>query len=191
MGWHKVMEELEVKVEGILDGTYRPIDGIPFLRVQYPPQEEREALHQLKLFSQRLKQKGWQTEFLSLTRIFKETIVDLLGHPSEDLLSRLKEFENKEKEEILRRLSEVLSETFPNKLAEHLHSLTRDSVAFLVRTGALYPFLRPSTLLSHLEGQVSCIIVLAYPGIIPGELLNAPPSDPHGSYYRGEIIYWQ
>ncbi|MBC7335931.1 MAG: hypothetical protein H5U01_06630, partial [Clostridia bacterium] len=55
MGWHEVMGELEEKLVGTLRGTYRPLDNVPFFRVQYPPVEEREALRQFRMLTERLR----------------------------------------------------------------------------------------------------------------------------------------
>jgi len=87
--------------------------------------------------------------------------------------------------------SPALSKSLSERLVGRLHPLPQQSVIALLRTGALYPFLRPSVLLSHLENQVRCVIVLAYPATSVGELLGAPPSGGHGGYYRGEVIVWQ
>jgi len=192
MGWHELMEELERKVIGTLEGIYRPQDGIPFFRLQYPPKEEREAIRQLHLFAERLKQRGWQAECLSLTEVLKGTLSDLLNCTEDELFSRLRDFEQGgERDELRERLSEALSKSLPERLVGRLHPLPQQSVVVLLRTGALYPFLRPSVLLSHLENQVRCVIVLAYPATSVGELLDAPPSGSHGGYYRGEVVVWQ
>ncbi|MFA0782355.1 hypothetical protein, partial [Fervidibacter sacchari] len=77
MPWAEVIEELESKLVGTLKGTFTPMDGVPFFRVMYPPGEEREALRQFRLLSERLKQQGWQVECISLTRVLQETLASL------------------------------------------------------------------------------------------------------------------
>jgi len=192
MGWHELMGELERKVIGTLEGTYRPRDGIPFFRLQYPPKDEREAIRQLHLFAERLKRRGWQVECLYLTEVLKETLSDLLNCTEDELFSRLRDIEQGgEREELQERLSEALSKSLTERLTTRLESFPRERVVVLLRTGSLYPFLRPSVLLSHMESQVRCVVVLAYPATSLGELLDARPSGGHGGYYRGEIVGWQ
>lgn len=192
MGWHEVMEELEWKLKGTLRGEYRPRDGIPFFRVQYPPQEERKALSEFHLLSERLKQDGWQAESLSLTEVLQETLADMLNCPLDALRERLRELElGRDRKELQITLSEHLPERISERLVEKLKPLHQNSIVILLRTGALYPFVRPSALLARLENEVNCIIVLAYPSTTLGELLDTVPTSLHGGYYRGEVIYWR
>jgi len=192
MGWTDVMRELEDKVVGTLNGTYRPLDGIPFFRVQYPPQEEREALRQLHLLAERLRQKGWPIREISLTEVLREALTALLGASPEALFEELKSLEReRDRRELLRMLSEHLPDALASALIERLRALPKGSGAVLLRTGALHPFLRPSTLLARLEGEVSCAVVLAYPASRVGSFLDMSPVDSRGGYYRGEIIHWR
>jgi hypothetical protein len=192
MGWHEVMKELEAKLEGTLSGTYRPLDNVPFFRVQYPPAEEREAIRQFHQFAERLKQRGWKVECVSLTEVYQQAMARLLGCPLSELTDRLKTLEKeRERSELQRQLSEHLPGELANVLKERLREMPRGSAAILLRMGSLYPFVRPSSLASKLEGQVDCAIVLPYPGTNLGALLDAPPADHHGGYYRGEVIAWK
>jgi len=192
MGWHEVIGELEKKLKGTLHGEYRPLDGIPFFRVQYPPKEEREALTQFHLLAERLKQEGCHAKCLSLTEILRETLADMLNCSLNDLHERLKELEReRERKELQTMLSEHLPERLSERLVEKLEAFPQNSVVFLLRTGAFYPFVRPSALLSRLEGRTSCIIVLAYPSTTLGELLETTPASLHSGYYRGETIQWR
>jgi len=192
MGWHEVMEELEWKLGGILRGEYRPRDGIPFFRVQYPPQEERKALSEFHLLSERLKQHSWQVGCLSLTDVLRETLADMLNCPLDALHERLRKLEQeRDREELQMALWGHLPERVAEKLVEKLTPFPQNSIVILLRTGALYPFVRPSALLARLENRVNCIIVLAYPSTTVGELLDTVPTSLHGGYYRGEVIYWR
>ncbi|MCD6506892.1 DUF1788 domain-containing protein [Candidatus Poribacteria bacterium] len=189
MGWHEVIGELEGKLEGTLKGTYRPLDGIPFFRVQYPPSEEREALRQFRLLAERLFKRGWRSECVSLTDMFREALLDLLGCPPSQLSERLKLLEREQdRSELQERLSEYLPYEIVKAIQGFLSGSSSQDVVVLLRMGALYPFLRPSSLLSMMEGQISCVVVLPYPGTTLGAMLDAPPADPHGGYYRGEVI---
>lgn len=192
MGWTEVMEELENKLEGTRNGRYRPLDGIPFFRIQYPPQEEREALRQLALLAERLRQRDWQVLTLSLTEALQEALGSLLNCPPEELPARLQALEReRERAELQESLARYLPDELARVLTERLRDMPAGSVAILTRTGALYPFLRSSVLLSRLEGQLACMLVLGYPGTDLGEMLDARPAGPFNGYYRGETISWR
>lgn len=194
MGWTEVIEELETKVVGTLEGKFLPMDGVPFFRVQYPPNQEREALRQFHLLEERIKQKGWQTVWISMNDVLKQALASLIGCDLSDLKDRLKGLERERGHKELR---ELLSENLPKELTKAIiGSLEQQrgqerGVAFLVRTGSIFPFLRPSTLLAQLEGKTRWVIVFAYPGTNLGAFLDTQPFNSHGGYYRGEIIYWR
>lgn len=190
MGWTEVMEELESKLEGTRKGTYRPLDGIPFFRVQYPPQEEREALKEFALLGERLRHRGWLVKILSLTEVFEEALSSLLNCPPEKLPDRLKNLEQ-ERGELQQQLAQYLPNELVRVLAERLREMPANGVAILIRMGALYPFLRSSVLLSRLEGRVTCMLVLGCPEIEQGGMLNASAASYLKGYYRGEIIAWK
>jgi len=192
MGWFEVMRKLEDKVTATLRGHYHPLDGVPFFRVQYPPQQEHKALLEFHSFAQRLRQAGWCVESISLTEVLRETLVEMLNCPPKKLRERLEELETeRERHELQTMLSEHLPERLVERLLEKLRVLTQTHVIILLRTGALYPFVRPSALLSRLEGKTSCIVILAYPGTTLGALLETSPTSLHSGYYRGETIYWE
>ena len=194
MPWAEVISELESKLLGTLKGTFKPMDGVPFFRVMYPPREEREALRQFKLLADRLNQQGWQAVQISLTEAMKEAIASLLGCGVDELSERLKEVErSRDRNELKNKLAEHLPPEMAKVVIAHIdpHGLSEKGVAFLVRTGAIYPFMRPSHLLAHLEGKVKWVIVIAYPGTSVGAFLDSEPASLYGGYYRGEIIQWR
>lgn len=192
MGWTEVMEELEARLEGTRAGSYRPLDGVPFFRIQYPPQEEREALRQLALLAERLRHRGWEVRTLSLTEALQEALGSLLNCSPEELPAHLQALEQeRDRAELQRLLAQYLPDELVRVLKERLGDLPAGGVAILTRTGALYPFVRSSVLLSRLEGRVSCMLVLGYPGTELGEMLDARPSGPFNGYYRGETISWR
>lgn len=191
MGWPELMLELETKLKGVLMGTYRPLDNVAFFRVQYPPAEEREALRQFRLLAGRLRQEGWEAASFSLLDLLRQGLVSLLNCPPPALKDRLLALEQDyRRAELKERLSEHLPGEIIKALTERLQGMARESVAILLRMGALYPFMRPSSLLARLEGQIACTVVLPYPGTTLGALLDSAPADTRGGYYRGEIIPW-
>ncbi|MCL5265970.1 MAG: DUF1788 domain-containing protein [Chloroflexi bacterium] len=192
MGWTESVQALEQKVEGMLRGTYRPQDGIPFFRVQYPPAQEREALAKLHLFADRLSQRGWPTEIVSLTEILEKALCDLLGVPPSGLSARLQEWEQSlDRPELLDMLKDSLPDAVVGVLVDRLKEVPKESVVVLVRLGALVPFVRSSTFESKLESKVQCVIVLPYPGTTLGAVLDVAAASAQGGYYRGETIPWQ
>lgn len=192
MAWPETIQALEVKVERTLKGTYRPMDNVPFFRVQYPPDEEREALRQFRLLAQRIEQKGWHSSTVLLTEILASALSRLLDVPPSDLGTRLRGLEKEnDRGELQGRLAEHLLDEVARALIERLGGMPKESLTVLLRLGALSPFIRSSSLESRLEGQVACVVILPYPGSTLGALLDSTPANPYGGYYRGELIAWQ
>lgn len=192
MGWPEVIQELEEKIVNTLRGTYRPLDNVPFFRVQYPPVEEREALRQFRLLVERLRHQQFRAACVSLVDALKQALGALLNCRVDELESQLLELEREqERSELQSRLSEHLLAEMVKTLAASLKDMPRNGVVVLLRMGSLYPFLRPSSLLSSLEGHINCAVVLPYPGTTLGALLDAPPGDFRGGYYRGDVIPWR
>lgn len=192
MGWPEMMQDLQERLEGTLRGTYRPLDNVPFFRVQYPPVEEREALRQFRLLADRLRHQQFGVSCVSLLESFKQALTALMNCSTDELERQLVELEKgQDRCKLQYRLSEHLPAELAKAVAAKLRGMPRHSVAILLRMGSLYPFVRPSSLLSILEGCVDCALVLPYPGTTLGALLDAPPADPRGGYYRGEVIPWR
>ena len=192
MAWSGVMRELEEKLVNTLEGRYRPRDGVPFFRVQYPPAQEREAVRQFRLLQERLTHQGRRVDLIRLTEILWDALAELVGCNRDDLLDRLVHLEaQNNRSELQHLLATYLPQWCANVLAVRLGHADGGSVALLVRPGVLYPFVRPSTLLSLLESRVSCPVVLAYPTHTIGAFLDASPAGGQGGYYRGEIIGWR
>jgi hypothetical protein len=192
MGWFEVIQELESKVLGTLAGTYRPLDNYRLFRLQYPPREEREAIRQFNELKDRLTSQGWPTQILSLHEVFQDALVNLIGCDEKDLQAELINFETtRDRVELQTQLSEHLPDELGRFIFQKLSGSSDREIAILLRMGCLYPFLRSSSLVSSLEGKVRCTLILPYPGISLGALLDAPPMDPRGGYYRGESIAWR
>jgi len=192
MAWTEVMRELEEKLIGTLEGKYRPRDGVPFFRIQYPPVQEREAVRQFRLLQDRLTHQGRRVHFIRLTEILWDALAELVGCSRNELRDQLVQLEARmERSELQQRLATYLPKTWADILVERLGEADRRSVALLVRPGVLYPFVRPSTLLSRIEVRVRCAVVLAYPTHTIGAFLDASPAGGQGGYYRGEIILWK
>lgn len=192
MGWHELMEELQRKVEGTLKGIYRPLDNIPFFRVQYPPIEEREGIKEFQLLAERLRHREWKVECVSLTDLCRDALANLINCSISELPENLKALEQEhDRLELQQRLSDFLPDELAKVVIQRFGGMSKESVLILLRMGALYPFIRTSSIVSKLEGRLNCTVILPYPGTTLGALLDAPPVDPHGGYYRGEVITWK
>lgn len=190
MGWSEIIGEVKEKVVGVIEGTFRPLDGIPFVTVCYPPEEERTAIKEFTYLSQGFKAKGILSEVISMKEVLKDALVEL-GVTNEDEENSVVKFErstNREelKDDLSRYLPEQVSETILRKLKDK----SKNFVAVLIRTGALYPFVTTSSIRAKLENTVKCVVIIAYPANNIGEMLN-DSSFKLGGYYRGEIIYWR
>lgn len=192
MGWNEVMTEVEDKLIRTIRGEFRPLDGLKVFRIQYPPNEEREGIHQFIELRDRLLAQGWQAQMMSLCDILHQTLIELIGCPEAEITRRLSEMESThDRQELFLQLSENLPTELANTIITRIGNLPKENIAILIRIGSLYPFVRSSSLVSHLEGRFRCTLILPYPGISLGALLDAPPADPHGGYYRGENIPWR
>lgn len=190
MGWSEVIEEVEEKVAGAIKGTFRPLDGIPFFTICYPPEEERNAIREFKHLSERCVAKDIPSEVISMKEVLRDALIEL-GVANEDDDSAIVEFErSKSKNEMKEDLSRYLPEHVSEVLLRKLRDKDRNFVAVLIRTGALYPFVRTSSIRAKLENNVRCVVIIAYPANNIGEMLN-DSSFKLGGYYRGEIIYWR
>ena len=149
-----------------------------FAIFRYDPREEFKLRSQVRRLSDELKGKGWNVLSISLQQL---------------LIKRLKEEEPRVIQSIIRtekRLYQKNSERALNHLkdkiagyVEGVDGIARDVIAlvdrfaqqypdscdrtliFIGRTGALYPFVRSSALLKHIDGRTRNIpMVLLYPG---------------------------
>jgi len=191
MGWNELFAEVEEKVIGTIKGTIRPLDGIPFFTVCYPPEYEREAIRQFKLFSERLKvREDIPSVVISMKDILKEALIEL-GVIKKNDERWLVEFEReKGKEELTEDLKMYLPEKISEILLNRLVDKTSNFVAILIRTGALYPFVRTSSIRAKLENKIKCALIITYPANEAGEMLYSKSFN-LGGYYRGEIIHWR
>lgn len=191
MGWNELFAEVEEKVIGTIKGTIRPLDGIPFFTVCYPPEYEREAIRQFKLFSERLKvREDIPSVVISMKDILKEALIEL-GVIKKNDERWLVEFEReKGKEELIEDLKMYLPEKISEILLNRLVDKTSNFVAILIRTGALYPFVRTSSIRAKLENKIKCVLIITYPANEAGEMLYSKSFN-LGGYYRGEIIHWR
>lgn len=190
MPWVSKIEVLYEQVTGVLDGRYRPLDGVPFFRFLYPPEDELRALQEFRHFVTRLKTNGYNAETVSLFSVFKEALGNLVGAASEEsLLAKLYEYErSNSRAELAGRLAEHLPEEMAEQLLGRLHPFPARTCCVLTRAGALFPFVRLSSLFSRLENKVPHVLVALYPGNEEGAMLGDRSFDRAAAYYRGEVL---
>lgn len=179
IAWDKKrFEELEEKIKSTAKGE-RHMD-VPFYRYLYDPSLELVCLKEFKALDKRLNKCRIKTKMISLAALMLDSIKSL---DSVDL------FFNKEKEEwksIEEDLKRELGKEILNRVKEEVRNNKLECI-ILTRAGALFPFVHVSTLLSGMEGEVNCIVVIPYPGNKEGEMLDYPSSNTM-RYYRGEVV---
>ena len=186
------LEIIYERLTGVFQNTYRPLDGIPFFRFVYPPEEEKLALTEFRLLVQRLAVNGYPSVTVSLFDIFKAALCNLFNSTEEELLPKLKEYEqDRSREELLSAFSEYLPEEIVKELLAVFSRHPVPSCMVLTRAGALFPFVRVSSIFSRLEGKTVHIIVVLYPGDQEGAMLRERSFDLAAGDYRGEGLYWR
>lgn len=171
--------ELEEKIKKTARGE-RHMD-VPFYVYLYDPALERECLKEFYALSSRLKIDKVDCEVFSLAQLMMEAIRSIdLG----DSIFKLEAEQRKALEQDLQRL---LPEEISNRIKDRLSNKSISHCAILTRAGALFPFVHVSAILSRMEGEIDCVVVIPYPGNREGEMLNHRGSSIR-SYYRGEII---
>ena len=151
----------------------------------YPPREEWDLRRGLSELSDRLKQEGWIVHTISLHRILVDRIKEELGERNiQRIIDREKGLiERGSPDRALNYLEGKIARLVegPDGLAadvadeiEELVAKNPDDaeriVVFIGRTGAMYPFMRTSALLKHLDGRTKHVrVVLLYPGEKKGE----------------------
>lgn len=127
---------------------------------------------------------------ISMKDILKEALIEL-GVIKKNDERWLVEFEReKGKEELTEDLKMYLPEKISEILLNRLVDKTSNFVAILIRTGALYPFVRTSSIRAKLENKIKCVLIITYPANEAGEMLYSKSFN-LGGYYRGEIIHWR
>lgn len=190
MPWNGAkIEELYRRVTGVVKRTYRPLDQVPFFRFLYPPEAEVEVLREFRLFVQRLRANNFAAGTISLVEVLQAALMDLLNASVDGLAARLKEYEQRSRrEELTRMLAEHLPEALTGHLRDHLDGYPELACVVLTRSGALFPFVRLSSVFSRLEGKAKQVIVALYPGDQEGAMLRDRSFDLAAGYYRGEVL---
>jgi len=159
-----------------------PVIDVPYYVYLYDPAEELRALEELQNLERRLKVRGYSAEIIWMSELMVTALkrFNLLGP---DILH----VERQERATVKEDLQRILTNEIASQLKDKLKDEGVDHCAILLRSGALYPFVRVSSLLYSLEGYVDCTLVVGYPGNREGRMLNEK-GETVKNYYRAKII---
>lgn len=159
-----------------------PVIDVPYHVYLYDPAEELRALQEFQNLERRLKARRHSAEIIWMSELMVTALkrFKLLGP---DILH----VERQERATVKEDLQRILTNEIASQLKDKLKDKGVDHCAILLRSGALYPFVRVSSLLYSLEGYVDCTLVVGYPGNREGQMLSEK-GETVKNYYRAKII---
>lgn len=154
-----------------------------FAILPYKPDDEFALRRRIDSLCNDLRDLGWSPEFIALHKLLLRRLRNLEPEYVETLIAREKRLFARSRERSLNHLKDAVMEQIegPDGLAadviaeiqaiQQRHAEEADKlVIFLGRAGALYPFLRTSALLKHIQDHTSNLpVVLLYPGSVVGD----------------------
>ena len=149
-----------------------------FAILVYRPSEEIRLRKEIRGLSDHLKTEGWGVLQISLQKLLLDRIRGTGEANLESLIARERRLHERDPERALAYLRDRIAPHIegPNGIAADVirlidgfaeaYPLEADrTVIFISRAGALYPFIRSSALLKHIDGKTRNIpVVLLYPG---------------------------
>ena len=153
--------------------------GVPFFIFPHDPALERKIIDEANRLQNRLERAGIQVEKVSLGALFYGTL------QAKGYLEKSFEIESKDRDALKRGIASVVKDSLVKELKEKASNSKK--VILLVRAGAIFPFLRTSSILSDLEGSVKSPLVLFYPGRYEDKKLYFL-NETEGYYYRAMIL---
>lgn len=170
-----------------------------FAIVTYQPDDEWELRSQIRELSSEMATAGWVVHSISLHRLMLQRLRREYGDETLDKFIDLeKKLSNRSSERALKFLKTKVIQAIegPDGLAKDIAEeigelVDREPeradrmVVFLGHTGALYPFMRTSALLKHLDGRTRNVpVILLYPGKVEGDggLSFMGELEPHQDY---------
>ena len=149
-----------------------------FAIVPYRPTEEFNLRRKVRELVGELKAREWNVLTVSLHALMMKRVRAMGGDAVESLVERERRLHRKSPERALNHLKSKIVRHVegPHGIAADVVELIADfadehpdqaerSLVFIGRAGALYPFLRTSALLKHIDGKTRNIpVVLLYPG---------------------------
>ena len=173
-----------------------------FAIVPYYPAEEFKLRQKVRELIGELKANNWNILTVSLHALMMKRIRAMGDTAIESLVQREQRLYQKSPDRALNHLKDKVVQHVegPDGIAADVVKLITDfadnhpdqaerSLIFIGRAGALYPFLRTSALLKHIDGKTRNIpVVLLYPGVRkPGNALSFMEEFPADRDYRPRI----
>jgi len=159
-----------------------PVISVPYHIYLYDAGEELRALEEFRNLERRLKAKRHSAEIIWMSDLMV-TVLKRFKFLGPDILH----VESQERAVVKEDLERILPNEIASQLKNRLKNKGVDYCAILLRFGALYPFVRVSSLLYSLEGYVDCTLVVGYPGNREGHMLNEK-GETVKDHYRAKII---
>lgn len=170
-----------------------------FAIVTYPPSDEWELRDQIRELSGELTTAGWVVHTISLHRLMLQRLrADYDSEMLDRFIDAEKKLSDRAPDRALQFLKTKVIQAIegPDGLAEDIaegigNLVDRNPrraermVVFLGHTGALYPFMRTSALLKHLDGRTRDVpVIMLYPGKedAEGGLSFMGELEPHQDY---------
>lgn len=149
-----------------------------FAIIPYKPDDEFKLRQKVRQLSDELKGEGWGVLSISLQKLMLDRIRRMGEGIIEDLIVKEKRLFSKDPSRGLNHLRSKIDSAIegPDGIAADVARLIEEfavknpnlvdrTVIFIGRAGSLYPFLRTSALLKHIDGKTRNIpVVLLYPG---------------------------
>lgn len=173
----KALEQDLVDEEGPRISTMR---NYRFAIALYSPEEEWELRRGISDLGDRLTQEGWVVHTISLHRMLLDRIRRDLGEDNvQRIIDREKRLTDRgQRERAQNYLEQKISalvegpDGIAADVAAEIDAVVQDNpdraeriVVFIGRTGAMFPFMRTSALLKHLDGRTHNVpVILLYPG---------------------------
>ena len=178
------MESLEnrfSKLEGHLKGDYKKLAGfagVPFFILPYDPSLERKVIQEVVRLQKRLENAGIGVERVSLGALFFSILKE------KGYLEKSFELEREDRNSFKRGIVSVVKDRIIEELKNR--AIDTGKTILIMRAGAIFPFLRTSSILGELE-KVKSPIVLFYPGRYEDKKLYFL-NETEGYYYRAIIV---
>ena len=192
MPWdNERFQNLKEQVARSLQGKPSPL-GIPFYLYTYSPEDETVCIREFQGLERFFRNEGFHVQIIYLGQVLSH-VLKQTPYLSPIGVEIEKQSRDKLEKELTRYLPEKVSKALllgiPG-LFEPLKGGEQSKGVFLLRAGALFPFVHVSQILAYLEGQTRWTVVVAFPG-------SRSPSHPErlrflneteGMYYRAMIF---
>jgi len=192
MSWdNERFKKCAEQIRWSLKGKQNPL-GVPFFIYVYDPKDERICIRNFKDLARHLESDGFHIQVVYMGKILAYALRQT------PYLEQGAEIERANRPALLRELSQNLPEIIAEMLLKGVNGLVEPlegavpsgKGAFLLRAGALFPFVHVSEILSHLENKTHWTVLVPFPG-------SHNPSHPErlrflneteGRYYRATVL---